>query len=438
MLHRKLAFDVCFLCLVVVFPRFASHSTADELPVKPRSLELERINHLIGQLDATKFAARRQAYLALRAFGPLAVEPLKQAALNGNPEIISHAVELLEGWSLDADRRVFEPAADALVAFMGNSNGELARRSEVAHLRHLRHRRALAQAAINALGGLVNINAIGRNRETVYVTLGKDWRGGDDISALDELGPIQTLTLSSPILTDATLERVGKFTSLQQLIIQNGRFTKVGFSKLADLRDLRTLNISGLAHISDLGESLKFLSSISQLYLQALDLSKTDLTPLQDLPLRYLTISQCRLRDDGLAFVKNIASLQSANISNTPLSTENLAALGKAPALSNLNLRQVPLTKENLAGFGGATITYLYLFTTGIDGDALATLERLPSMTRLTLNEPKLTDDALPGLKKLKKLTSLSLQNTKITAEGEKELVEALKPCRVSMSPRRK
>jgi Leucine-rich repeat (LRR) protein len=128
----------------------------------------------------------------------------------------------------------------------------------------------------------------------------------------------------------------------------------------------------------------------------------------------------------------------SANISNTPLSTENLAALGKAPALSNLNLRQVPLTKENLAGFGGATITYLYLFTTGIDGDALATLERLPSMTRLTLNEPKLTDDALPGLKKLKKLTSLSLQNTKITAEGEKELVEALKPCRVSMSPRRK
>jgi hypothetical protein len=435
MLHRKLVFTVCLSCLTL--PGFAKLIRADELPVESRSLELVQINNLIDQLDAREFSKRRQAFLALRAFGPLAVEPLKEAALKGNPEIISHAVELMEGWSLDADRRVFEPAADALIGFMNTSNGELVRRSEVAHLRHLRHRRRLAQAAINALGGVVNINAIGPNRESVSVTLGKDWRGGVDISAIDELGAIQQLTLASPILTDATLEQVGKFTSIQQLNLYNGLFTKVGFSKLADLR-VRTVHVNSLAHTTDLGESLKFLATMSYLNLQSLDLTKTDMNPLKDLPLRNLTVNQCRLRDDGLVFLKNIATLQYAQIYDTKLSTENLTSLGQAPALANLNLRQVPLTKDNLVDFDGKSINMLSLYSTGIDADALASLGSLQSLTRLSLSETNLTDDALPGLKKLKNLKYLSLQNTKITADGGKELTEALKPCRVTLSPSRR
>jgi hypothetical protein len=80
----------------------------------------------------------------------------------------------------------------------------------------------------------------------------------------------------------------------------------------------------------------------------------------------------------------------------------------------------------------------LSLYSTGIDADALASLGSLQSLTRLSLSETNLTDDALPGLKKLKNLKYLSLQNTKITADGGKELTEALKPCRVTLSPSRR
>lgn len=402
------------------------------------SPEKKAIGDLIAQLDAKSFAERRRAFLALRAYGPLAIDQLRDAASKGDPEIITHAVELMEGWSLDADSRVFEPAATALRDLTTSSNGELARRSDLALRRHRGHRRSLAQSLIQELGGTVNINPAGRNREIVYVSLTQNWKGGEDLSSLVELGPIQSLMLSSPIFTDTTLKQIGEFEEVQNLSLHKGRFTKTGFEALAGLSNLKSINLGYLSETEHLGESLGGLESLSQVTLQAMDLSKTDFGPLRDLALRNLTMTQCVLNDETFEFVEGMQSLYYANFQDMKMSAKNLASIAKAPGLNHLNLRQVPLESEQLVPFKGSPVTMVFLYTTGVTGKGLEPLAELQSLTRLTLNETKLTDKDLPSLKKFNKLQYLSLQNTKISASGGKELTEAVKPCRVSISPIRK
>lgn len=399
--------------------------------------EQREIAELIARLDADTFAERRKAYLALRVFGPLAIDQLRDAASKGDPEIITHAVELMEGWSLDADSRVFEPAAAALQELTSSSNGELARRSALAHRRHRRHRRSLAQSLIQELGGTVNINPGGRNREIVYVQLTQNWKGGEDLSPLLELGPLQSLVLSSPIFTDTTLKQIGKFEDVTSLSLHKGRFTEAGFSALRSLNSLQSLNLGYLVEAEHLGESLQGLEALNQLSLQSMDLTKTDFSSLKDLALRNLTFNQCELNDDSLTFVEGMQSLYYSNFQDMKVSAKNIASIAKAPGLSHLNLRQVPLDAEKLAPFKGSPVTMIFLYTTGVSGKALEPLAELESLTRLTLNETKLNDKDLPTLKKFKKLQYLSLQNTKISASGGKELTEAVKPCRVSISPRK-
>jgi hypothetical protein len=433
MLIRKLiaAFYIGFLILQTAA---GGEVSADE----PARAPAPAIGDLIAQLDGDSFAGRRKAFLALRAFGPLAIEPLREAAAKGDPEIITHAVELLEGWSLDADRRVFEPAATALRELTNSQNGELARRSDLAHRRHRRHRRALAQSLIQELGGTVNINPGGRNRETVYVSLSQTWKGGEDLSSLLELGPLQSLTLTSPIFTDTTLKQVGKFEDVQSLTLHKGQFTKVGFSALGQLSSLQMISLGYLTETKHLGESLHKLESLSQVQFQYMDLSKTDFSLLNELPLRNFTMTKCELHDDSLEFLEGMQSLYSVNFQDMKISAKNFTSVAKIPGLNHLNLRQVPLDAEKLTLFKTSPVTMIFLSTTGVTGEALEPLTELESLSRLTLHEAGLTDKDLPSLKKFKKLNYLSLQNTKISASGGKELIAAVKPCQVTIQqPRR-
>lgn len=399
--------------------------------------EQQRIADLILQLEAKQFAERRKAYLALRAFGPLAIGPLRAAAEKGDPEVVTHAVELIEGWSLDSDRRVFEPASQALADLSKNASGELARRSTSALQRHRRHRRGLAQTRIQEMGGTVNINAAGRNREYIYVQLSQNWTGGEDLSALVELGQLQSLTLASNVFTDKSLEQVAKFDGVSYLSLQKGRFTKKGFDALSALTDLQSMSLAYIAQTEGLGDSLKVFKSLSQLSLQYMDLSKADLDPLRELNLRNLTMMKCTLNDSSLDFVSGIQSLYYMNLQDTELSVKNIESLAKAPGLNQLNIRQVELDKEKTAPLKDSNVSILYLYNTGVTGPALEPISEMMALKRLTLSEAELNDEALPVLKKFKKLEYLSLQNTKITARGGKDLTVAVKPCRVSISPRR-
>jgi hypothetical protein len=445
LLHRKLiaVFLAAWFGLLAVQnqPAIADDKEVDgekgQASTEPSDGAEKKIADLIARLDADTFAERRRAYLVLRAFGPLAIEQLRDAASKGDPEIITHAVELMEGWSLDADSRVFEPAARALQDLTNSSNGELARRSDLAHRRHRRHRRSLAQSLIQELGGAVTINPGGRNREIVYVQLTQNWKGGEDLSPLLELGPLQNLVLSSPIFTDATLKQIGKFEDVRSLSLHKGRFTKSGFSALRDLNSLQSLNLGYLVETEHLGESLQGFEALNQLSLQSMDLSKTDFSQLKDLALRNLTLNQCELHDDSLTFIEGMQSLYYVNFQDMNVSAKNVASIAKAPGLSHLNLRKVPLDTEKLAPIKGAPVTMISLYTTDVTGKALEPLAELESLTRLTLHETKLNDKDLTTLKKFKKLQYLILQNTKISASGGKELTEAVKPCRVSISPRK-
>jgi hypothetical protein len=423
-------------CLVLPFGTLTVQ--ADESGAEPA--DTGEIQRLIRGLSAPKFSERRQAYFALRVFGPLAIEPLRRATDDGDPEIISFVVELLEGWSLDSDRRIFEPAARALTEMRNAKNGELSRRSEGAFRVHLDHRRALAQRAIHDLGGKVVINPAGGNGKLVYVTLGTEWQAGEDLTTLLELGALQQLTLDSPVFGDSTLRQVGQIGSIQTLNIFSGNYSLAGYrgltASLGELNSLTTLTMKGIQGIPDFGEALAPLATLSTLSLQQMDLSGADLAPLKSLSLRSIYLSDVKLPENGLSFLEDMQSLQYLTAQSMSLAPEDMGSLAKATGLATINLRTVPLNEKNMAAFVGATVTTLQLTTTGISGKALAPLAANESLGNVRFTEPELTDESLPELMKLGNVEQLYFQNTKITAAGQKELKKALgKKHRVVFNP---
>jgi hypothetical protein len=207
--------------------------------------------------------------------------------------------------------------------------------------------------------GLENLPALAELEE---LKLGGDMITGLNLNFLKLLPKLKRLSLNgvqrrnagacwTPRITDLDLETIGMLSGLEELDLGVGiglgrggkpaapgggncrltgglQITDLGLAKLAKLKGLKRLNVSG-AKLTPAG--LKVLAA---------------------LPLERLNLWACEALDDSAAAVlAEIPTLTFVDLSYTPISNQALKQLAKLPNLKNLYLTETKVTPDAVAAF---------------------------------------------------------------------------------------
>lgn len=163
----------------------AAHAAPQE---NEASLPPERVAKLISDLESPDFATRQQASRELARAGAAAIEPLAQAALQGDLEVTSRALEALNSIYNRGDDATLDAVEDALERLAESGKAATASRARtVLELNSdIRERRAIAE--IERLGGRISYGDAHFDptdpdgiRPTIeHILLGRSWKGGDE------------------------------------------------------------------------------------------------------------------------------------------------------------------------------------------------------------------------------------------------------------------
>jgi hypothetical protein len=230
-------------------------------------------------------------------------------------------------------------------------------------------------------------------------------RRGETNKLMDHVGQLELLKrlrFQSPGgMSDHDMKSVGGLIQLESLALPGCRVEKGGFAHLANLRELKTLNLE-FTNVDD-GAALASLK---------------DLTELSELNLRGTTIT-----DIGMASLAGLIKLEDLNVDRTRISDSGLSQLGGLVALSRLSLNHTRLNGTGLAHLKGLTrLEELSLENTGVGDAGLAHLAGAVNLKILRLNGTKVGDAGVAHLKGLTKLEELALDRTAITDAGLADL----------------
>jgi hypothetical protein len=141
------------------------------------------------------------------------------------------------------------------------------------------------------------------------------------------------------------------------------------------------------------------------------------------------------LKDNDLAFLKSLPSLQELYLGNTAISDaglKHLAGLKKLQVLGLIGTKVTDASMKELAGL--EKLEHLRIAATAITDVGLRELTPLKNLQILIPPEGALTDAGLTALGRFRKLRQLDLTQSKITDNGLKELGQLTKLEDLSLS----
>ncbi len=150
----------------------------------------------------------------------------------------------------------------------------------------------------------------------------------DEFLRLIEIAPpglyeADLVRVTSPKLTDRTIQHVAKFKDAEALFLDSTQLTDAGLVHLKDLKKLRDLSLNE-TRISDAG--LRHLSALPDL--------------------RSLSLTDTLVSDAGLAHVAKMPKLESLVISGTRVSDAGLIELSALKSLRSLNVENTRVTAD--------------------------------------------------------------------------------------------
>jgi hypothetical protein len=319
---------------------------------RAESPSAEQIQQWIRDLDDSSYRVRDQAAKQLRHSGAEVAAALAKAAKTGSAETSDRAMRIL-GEMADGDDAKVEAAARRQLRRLADGESKVA--GEAKSLLNRKRNRLLATLLL-----------AGASYE--------DTRDGVTAITLDRVADLESV-----------LPMLKYFPELEYLSISNKRFTDTGAAHLADLANLRDLNLFE-SNIGD--EGLKHLTGLKNL--------------------RRIPMGHTRVTDKGLEIISGMTQLEYVGVRGDNVTDAGLAHLKELTNLTGLYLGETKVTDEGLKKLAVFTkLEGLYLHTTGI------------------------TDAGLEHLKEFKDLRYLYLKNTKTTAAGRARLKDSLPDVRV-------
>jgi eukaryotic-like serine/threonine-protein kinase len=292
------------------------------------------------------------------------------------------------------------------------------------------------------------------------------------LSSLRPLSNLRYLYLEQTRVTDAGLAQL-KNLPLKTLFLDETAITDDGLTNLAGLKDLQTLSLKGLKHVSDAAVShIVHLRQLRKIDLSDCRVSANGLAVLKsampkvsvewsepnysaasavfgakgtvdilldatgrkrhiktvgELPTEPLHLVGVQLRGGRatlnqslLALAKpGLDALVSLDLSDAVIDDADVGRLTSLVALRDLRLARTPITDACLPHLGAfRALERLDLDDTAIHGHGLLHLQELPHLRELSLGCPQLTELFLVELSRLKNLERLSLAKSNISNES--------------------
>lgn len=330
-MSRILIFAVCLHAVPVI-------------AVPPSS---EQIQEWIRDLDHAKFRVRDAAARRLREAGADAAPSLAKAARTGSTESSDRALRLLGEMFEGTDARAQAAARRQLSKL---ADGESAAANDARLMLGKKRNRILAQLLFAGVAYQEQANGI----------------TSIDLDHCNDL--------------DAILPLLKEIPEVEYLSISTRRFTNNHAVHLADLHNLRDLNL----YRSNIGdEGLKHLLGLKKM--------------------RWIPMGETKVTDAGLKIISGMTQLEYVGVRGDDVTDAGLVHL---KGLTNL--------------------TGLYLGETKITDDGLKHLAPLTGLKEIYLHTTGITDAGLEHLANFKDLRYLYLSKTKTTEAGRARLKEAL------------
>ncbi len=161
-----------------------------------------------------------------------------------------------------------------------------------------------------------------------------------DLIGVDYFGHVTIVVIyDTELVTDATIEQVGRLTQLWRLTIIDSAGNDASLVHLQGLTGLRCLDLGGVP-VTDVGlTNLSGLRNLTQLCLPRTKLSDAGLVHLKGLTgLAELNLWETQVSDAGLAHLKGLTNLVSLELGKTHVSDSGLVDLKGLTKLSHLGL----------------------------------------------------------------------------------------------------
>ena len=252
---------------------------------------------------------------------------------------------------------------------------------------------------IEAQGGALHRNADGM---IVSIDLSRSWIADIDINRLAGLAGLETLSLAQTHITDDSLRVIAELTDLRNLdLFYCEHITDAGASLLRRAGGLERLNLRG-TKISDSG--VKFLTELTNL--RSLDIGITEISDvsvelLEALPvLESLAIGGNRVGEVGISSLRSLTQLRHLDLSGAQVTDSGIWAV----TVTDLNLDEIAaLTGLESLNLAAPSPEYVEAASAGVP--------RLRGAIRVT-------DFGARQLAKMQRLRRLNLSRSLLTAGG--------------------
>ena len=265
------------LLFSVLIPPFAAVTTAEADAQESSAAGAKQIRQWTRQLDSRRFSERQMAMERLIAAARPAIQPVLQAARDGNLEVAARGVFVLKQLALSESEEIEQEARTALEQLVAGRDSPASRRARASliELRGVWQQRALDR--IREFGAQLTKShpADFNTLQSAYsVEIGEDWKGGEEgLVHLAALVDLQEIWLEGSQVTDTWLKRIKDLDKLRHVHVRRARITDAGLDHLAEMTSLERLDL-WYAPITD--AAVGRLQSMKQL--QAVSLYGTDVS----------------------------------------------------------------------------------------------------------------------------------------------------------------
>jgi Leucine-rich repeat (LRR) protein len=223
---------------------------------------------------------------------------------------------------------------------------------------------------------------------------------------------IRELELRETEVTGVGLEEISKLEALETLVLLDRDLGPEGFSALAVLPKLHTLELSGPVEDPSF-EKLGLLAHLQTLRLDCPSLDDSAAAELAKLPqLRVLDLSGSKLSDVGLAQLGGLLQLQELYLDGTRVTRAGLEVIAKLPQLRVLGLDRTDVVDAGVAALTGhPALEELRLDGTLVTDASVDVLLSMPALRRVSLARTVVSQAAVARLKGHPKLDAINIDD---------------------------
>ncbi len=245
-----------------------------------------------------------------------------------------------------------------------------------------------------------------RHKGTEGLDLSKSQITVVGLSQLAELPNLKSIELP-PAITDAGLAHVAKLTKLGRIWGSGGSITDDGVKQLAGLTGMYYLCLRDTA-ISD--EGVRHLAGMKTLH--------------------WLDLSGTRVTGRCATYIQGMEQLQRLNLDRTEFDDSGLEGICDLQLLQRLNLAGTKVTDSGMVHLRGPhLLTVVDLSNTKVTGAGIEQLFFCNELGFLRLNGNAISDADIPAIAKIPFLYYLECKDTGITLAGEVELLKSKVTC---------